>query len=57
MDTLIIDVTGIDCQEGDEVVVFGVCNSAATFAASAQATAYEILTAISQRVKRTILED
>lgn len=57
MDVLMVDVTGIDCQEGDEVIVFGPGNSAAAFAAAAQATAYEILTAISQRVKRTILED
>ncbi|MEM9077201.1 MAG: alanine racemase [Bacteroidota bacterium] len=54
MDMIMIDVTGIDCKEGDEVLVFGKANSAETFASSAQTISYEILTAISQRVKRII---
>ena len=54
MDMIMVDVTGIDCTEGDEVVVFGVENSAEEFASSAQTISYEILTAISQRVKRVI---
>lgn len=57
MDILMVDVTGINCQEGDEVVVFGSGNPASAFAASAQATAYEVLTAISQRIKRTVVGD
>lgn len=51
MDMIMVDVTGIDCQEGDEVVVFGSDNSAENFASSANTISYEILTAISQRVK------
>ncbi|MEO0902936.1 MAG: alanine racemase, partial [Bacteroidota bacterium] len=54
MDMIMIDVTDIDCKEGDEVVVFGQENSAEIFASSAQTISYEILTAISQRVKRVI---
>ena len=54
MDMIMIDVTGIDCKEGDEVLVFGQENSAETFASSAQTISYEILTAISQRVKRVV---
>ena len=54
MDMIMIDVTGIDCKEGDEVLVFGQENSAESFASSAQTISYEILTAISQRVKRVI---
>ncbi|WP_435623931.1 alanine racemase [Flagellimonas sp.] len=54
MDMIMVDVTGIDCAEGDEVMVFGEENSAESFASSAQTISYEILTAISQRVKRVI---
>ncbi|WP_422858109.1 alanine racemase [Flagellimonas sp. S174] len=54
MDMIMVDVTGIDCVEGDEVLVFGKANSAESFASSAQTISYEILTAISQRVKRII---
>lgn len=55
MDILMVDVTGIACEEGDEVVIFGPGNSAEVFAASAQATAYEVITAISQRIKRVVV--
>ena len=53
-DMIMIDVTGIDCKEGDEVLVFGQENSAETFASSSGTISYEILTAISQRVKRVV---
>lgn len=54
MDMVMVDVTGIDCQEGDEVIVFGGNHSAEIFANSASTISYEILTAISQRVTRRI---
>ena len=54
MDMIMIDVTEIDCKEGDEVIVFGAGNSAEGFANSANSISYEILTAISSRVKRVI---
>ncbi|TAI47672.1 alanine racemase [Flagellimonas allohymeniacidonis] len=53
MDMIMVDVTDIDCQEGDEVLVFGENASAEQFATLANTISYEILTAISQRVKRT----
>ncbi|WP_420320810.1 alanine racemase [Flagellimonas sp.] len=56
MDMIMIDVTGIDCKEGDEVIVFGENCSAENFAASANTISYEILTAISPRVKRVITQ-
>ncbi len=56
MDMIMIDVTGIDCKEGDEVVVFGNNPTAETFAANANTISYELITAISQRVKRLIKE-
>ncbi len=54
MDMIMVDVTHIDCTEGDEVLVFGQESSAENFASSGQTISYEILTAISQRVKRVI---
>lgn len=52
MDMIMIDITGLDCREGDEVVVFGQGHSAEKMAASAKTISYELLTGISQRVKR-----
>lgn len=55
MDMIMVDVTGINCQEGDEAVIFGPAISAEKFAASVKTISYEILTAISQRVKREVI--
>ena len=55
MDMLMINITGIECEEGDEVVFFDKDYPANQFANSANTISYEILTAISQRVKRRIL--
>lgn len=55
MDMIMVDVTDIDCKEGDEVLIFGQNKSAEDFAASANTISYEILTAISPRVKRVIV--
>lgn len=55
MDMIMIDITDIDCKEGDEVVVFGQNQSAEDFAESANTISYEVLTAISPRVKRVII--
>ncbi len=54
MDMIMIDVTDIDCKEGDEVLIFGHEHSAEDFANSANTISYEILTAISQRISRRI---
>jgi alanine racemase len=54
MDMIMVDVTGIDCKEGDEVVFFGKFPSADSIANSANTISYELITAISQRVKRVI---
>ncbi|UCD60625.1 MAG: alanine racemase [Flavobacteriaceae bacterium] len=55
MDMIMIDISNIECTEGDEVIVFGKGHSAETFAAGANTISYEILSGISQRVKRVIL--
>lgn len=55
MDMIMVDVTDIDCKEGDEVIVFGQNHSAEDFASTANTISYEILTAISPRVTRVFL--
>mgnify|MGYP006204668211 FL=1 len=52
MDMLMVDITDIPCVEGNEVIILGE-NPSVTFMANQLNTIpYEILTGISQRVKR-----
>ena len=57
MDMTMLDVTGIDVNEGDEVIVFGEALPVNDLARWAGTIAYEILTGISQRVKRVYFEE
>jgi Alr-MurF fusion protein len=58
MDMTMIDITGIPAvQEGDEVIVFGNELSVNQLAHWAQTIPYEILTGVSQRVKRVYFEE
>jgi len=57
MDMMMIDVTGINCSEGDEVILFGKENTAEAFAKQSETISYELLTGISQRVKRVLVDD
>jgi alanine racemase len=52
MDMCMLDVTGLDVKNGDEVVVFNDVLTIATLAEQIHTIPYEILTNISQRVKR-----
>jgi alanine racemase len=52
MDMLMVDVTDIDCKEGHEVIVFGKDPSVIHMAQVLETIPYEIMTSISQRVKR-----
>lgn len=52
MDMLMVDVTTINCNEGDEVILFGVQPNITEIATVCQTIPYEIITGISQRVKR-----
>jgi alanine racemase len=52
MDMSMIDVTDIDCKEGDLVEVFGQNASINKMAQQAGTISYEVLTRISQRVPR-----
>ncbi len=55
MDMLMVDITNIDCHEGDEVIIFDETYSANALAEICGTISYELLTAISQRVKRKIM--
>jgi alanine racemase len=57
MDMTMIDITGMDVQEGDEVIVFGLEPNVSQLAAWADTIPYEILTGIAQRVKRIYFEE
>ena len=52
MDMLMVDVTHINCKERDEVTIFGENPHVNEIASVCQTIPYEILTSISQRVKR-----
>jgi len=52
MDMCMIDVSGIDAREGDEVVIFNEEQRINELAAQIGTIPYEILTNVSQRVKR-----
>lgn len=52
MDMSFVDVTDIDCKETDEVVIFGNSDILHQMADSIGTISYEILTSVSQRVKR-----
>ena len=56
MDMIMVNVTDIICNVGDEVIVFGKQPNASQFAKNANTISYEIITAISQRVKRLIIK-
>jgi alanine racemase len=57
MDMLMLDVTGIHAKPGDEVEFFGPNISISTVAEKAGTIPYEILTGISQRVKRVYVQE
>ncbi len=56
MDMIMVDVTHIDCYEGDEVIIFNKQFTAENFAETANTISYEIITSISKRIKREIIK-
>ncbi len=57
MDMLMVDVTEIICKEGDQVIIFGESPTVTFMAEQLQTIPYEILTSISQRVKRVFYRE
>ena len=57
MDVCMIDVTDIDCREGDEVEIFGDHLPVVELSNRLGTIPYEILTSVSERVKRVYFQD
>lgn len=56
MDMIMVDITAIACKEGDEVVIFDATNTAENLAGATGTISYELITSISQRIKRTFIK-
>lgn len=54
MDMIMVDVTDIDCKEGDEVIIYNNQKHIEDLARKANTISYELLTAISQRIHRVL---
>ena len=57
MDMCMLDITGIDAKEGDDVIIFNSAETLNEMAKQRETIPYEILTSISPRVKRIYLEE
>lgn len=57
MDVCMIDVTDIDCREGDRVIIFGDELPITVLSDVLDTIPYEVLTSISTRVKRVYFQD
>ena len=57
MDVCMIDVTDIDCQEGDRVEIFGDHLPVTVLSDALDTIPYEVLTSVSTRVKRVYYQD
>ena len=57
MDMLMADITQIDCKEGDAVIIFGQSPTVNEIARALNTIPYEVLTSISQRVKRVFYRE
>ncbi|MDP4188618.1 MAG: alanine racemase, partial [Bacteroidota bacterium] len=57
MDLCMIDITGIEAEEGDDVIVFGETYTITDVASLLGTIPYEILTGVSSRVKRVYYQE
>jgi len=57
MDVAMIDLTGIDCKEGDSVEIFGRDLPVPVLSDAMGTIPYEVLTSISNRVKKVYFQD
>ena len=56
MDMIMVDITGMCCDEGDEVIIFDERHTSETLAEKAQTISYELITSLSRRIKRVFIE-
>ncbi|MBC7695517.1 MAG: bifunctional UDP-N-acetylmuramoyl-tripeptide:D-alanyl-D-alanine ligase/alanine racemase [Burkholderiales bacterium] len=57
MDMCMVDVTFVNCQEGDEVIVFETTEQLMELSKAMETIPYEVLTGISSRVKRVYVQE
>ena len=57
MDVAMIDLTDVDCQEGDSVEIFGEHLPVTVLSDTIDTIPYEVLTGVSNRVKRVYFQD
>ena len=57
MDMMMIDVTDINCKEGDEVIIFGSYPTLADITKDLDTIPYEVLTSIDNRVNRVYYKE
>jgi alanine racemase len=55
MDMIMIDITEIPCEEGDEVIIFDNQQDILEMASQANTISYEILTSFGHRIKRMVI--
>ena len=57
MDMCMVDITGVKCSEGDEVIIFESVQQINDLAKMLQTIPYEVLTNVSGRVKRVYVQE
>lgn len=57
MDMCMVDITGVNCSEGDEVIIFENTEQINALAAALNTISYEVLTNVSGRVKRVYVQE
>lgn len=57
MDMTMVDVTGIDCKTGDEVIIYNEAHNISKLADRIGSISYELLTHLSERVRRIFYFD
>jgi alanine racemase len=57
MDMCMVDVSDINCQEGDEVIIFENAEQINAMATALNSISYEVLTNVSARVKRVYVQE
>lgn len=57
MDMCMVDITSVNCKEGDEVIVFETSAQVIQMAQAMNSIPYEVLTGISSRVKRIYTQE
>ncbi len=56
MDMIMVDITNIPCEEGDEVIVFDKKHTAEMLAENAGTISYELITSMSHRINRVYIK-